>query len=132
MLDRLTAKPDVLVRPTSFMVDLEGDRAEVMVASSAHDMTWNIHFVITPAPANPDDWNKKILEAYDRIVSLVQSEAGPHCSPSRAFVVGASGANGPVSIVRLIHSEVTGSTGASKLRFLGEFSGADVIELMLG
>jgi hypothetical protein len=132
MLDRLTAKPELLVRPTSFMVDVEGDQAEVMVASSAHDIIWNIHFVITPAPADPDDWNQKILEAYDRIVSLVQSEAGSHGSPSREFVVGANGANGPPSIVRLMHSELTGSTGVSKLRFLGEFSGAGMIELMLG
>jgi hypothetical protein len=132
MLDRATAKPELLVRPTSFMVDLEGDRAEVMVASSAHGITWNIHFVITPAPANPDDWNQKILEAYDRILSLVQSEADPCGSPLRAFVVGASGAHGPSSIARLIHSEVTGPTEASKLGFFGEFSGADMIELMLG
>jgi hypothetical protein len=101
MLDRLAAKPDVLVRPTSFMIDLEGDRAEVMVASSAHDMTWHIHFDITPAPSNPDDWNQKIFEAYNRIVSLERSDAGADSSPSRAFVVGASGANGP-SIVRQV------------------------------
>jgi hypothetical protein len=131
MLDRLTAKPDMLVRPTSFMIDLEGDRAEVMVASSAHDMTWHIHFDITPAPSNPDDWNQKILEAYNRIVSLERSDGGADSSPSRAFVVGASGANGP-SIVRLMHSEVSGSTGASKVQVLGEFSGADMIELLLG
>ncbi len=132
MLERLTAKPELLIRPTSFVVDLEGDRAEVMVASSAHDITWNIHFVIAPAPANPDDWNQKIIEAYDRIVSLVQSEAEPCGSPSRAFVVGATGAHGPSSIVRLIHSELTGSNEASKLRFFGEFAGADMIELLLG
>jgi hypothetical protein len=132
MLDRPTAKPELLVRPISFTVDLEADLAEVMIASSAHDITWNVHFVITPAPANPDDWNQKIIEAYDRIVSLVQSEVGPRGSPPPVFVVGASGAHGPSSIVRLIHSEFTGSTEASKLRFFGELSGADMIELTLG
>src|SRR6266436_4088365 len=114
MRDRLTAEPDILVRPTSFMIDLEGDRAEVMVASSTHDMIWHIHFDITPAPSNPDDWNRKILEAYDRIINLERSDAGADSSPSRAFVVVANGADG-LSIVRLMHSQLSGSAGSSRI-----------------
>jgi hypothetical protein len=35
-------------------------------------------------------------------------------------------------MLRMMHSEVSGSTGASKVQVLGEFSGADMLELLLG
>jgi hypothetical protein len=120
----------VKVRPTSFMIDLERNTAEVAITSSVHDMAWLVSFEISPAPANPGDWNAKISEAYSTLLlreRLVASDGAIF----ENFFIGAS--NDPPYCVRLVDSVTRGLSGMEARRDLLEaFVGADIGELLLG
>jgi hypothetical protein len=119
------------VRPTSFMIDLERDTAEVAVTSSVRDMAWLVSFEISPAPASPDDWNAKISAAYNTLLDRERSVATEDAISFDTFLVGTG--RDPSSNIRLVDSKIQGISGAeARENFLGNFVGADMSELLLG
>jgi hypothetical protein len=119
------------VRPTSFMIDLERDTAEVAVTSSAGNMAWLVSFEISPAPASPDDWNAKISEAYNILLNRERSVAAEDAMSFNKFLVGTG--NDPLSSVRLVGSRMQGLSGAEARKdLLDNFVGANMSELLLG
>jgi hypothetical protein len=132
MLSKLSRETIVNVRPTSFMIDLERDTAEVAITSSARNMAWLVSFEISPAPANPDDWNAKISEAYNILLDRERSVADEDAMSFDKFLVGTGGGD-PLSSVRLIGSRMQGISGpGGRKDLLDNFVGANMSELLLG
>jgi hypothetical protein len=132
MLSKQPRETIVNVRPTSFMIDLERDIAEVSVTSSAGNMAWLVSFEISPAPASPDDWNAKISEAYNRLLDRERSVAAEDATSFDKFLIGTGGGD-PLSSVRLIGSRMQGISGpGGRKDLLDNFVGANMNELLLG